>query len=75
MLAYAGLSEAKQRERYPSLKGHDLSVVVAEPGADGPLSFDRFPARSQAVCRAMDSIFCPVVMVWAKLLQVCLEKY
>jgi len=36
MLAYAGLSEKKQKERYPFLKGHDLSGVVADTASDGP---------------------------------------
>lgn len=36
MLAYAGLSEKEQLERYPFLKGHDLSGVVADPASDGP---------------------------------------
>jgi len=35
-LAYAGLSEAEQRQRYPFLKGHDLSAVVDDPTSDGP---------------------------------------
>jgi arylsulfatase len=35
-LAYAGLSEGEMRQRYPFLKGHDLSGVVTDPGSDGP---------------------------------------
>ena len=36
ILAYAGLSEAERRKRYPFLKGHDLSGVVANPASAGP---------------------------------------
>ncbi len=36
VLAYAGLPEEEQQERYPFLKGHDLSGVVADPASDGP---------------------------------------
>ena len=36
ILAMAGLSEEEQRERYPFLKGHDLSAIVADPNSDGP---------------------------------------
>ena len=36
ILAYAGLSEAERRKRYPLLKGHDLSGVVANPASAGP---------------------------------------
>jgi arylsulfatase len=32
----AGLSEEDQRGRYPFLKGHDLSGIVADPTSDGP---------------------------------------
>ena len=35
-LAYAGLTEAEQKQRYPFLKGHDLSGVVDNPMVDGP---------------------------------------
>jgi arylsulfatase len=35
-LAYAGLSEAERQQRYPFLKGHDLSGVVEDPLVDGP---------------------------------------
>jgi arylsulfatase len=36
ILAMAGLSEEDQRGRYPFLKGHDLSGIVADPNSDGP---------------------------------------
>jgi arylsulfatase A-like enzyme len=36
ILAYAGLSEGRQKQRYPFLKGHDLSGVVADLESDGP---------------------------------------
>jgi arylsulfatase len=35
-LAYAGLSEQERTQRYPFLKGHDLSGAVAQPLSDGP---------------------------------------
>jgi arylsulfatase len=36
ILAMAGLSKEDQRGRYPFLKGHDLSGIVADPTSDGP---------------------------------------
>ena len=36
ILAFAGLPEAERRKRYPLLKGHDLSGVVANPASVGP---------------------------------------
>jgi arylsulfatase len=36
VLAMAGLSEEEQQERYPFIKGHDLSGAVADPTSDGP---------------------------------------
>jgi arylsulfatase len=36
ILSYAGLTEAERRRRYPKLKGHDLSAVVANPSSAGP---------------------------------------
>jgi arylsulfatase len=36
ILAFAGLSEDEQRERYPHLKGRDLSGVVRDPASAGP---------------------------------------
>jgi arylsulfatase A-like enzyme len=36
ILAYAGLPEGELRQRYPSLRGHDLSGVVEEPASTGP---------------------------------------
>ncbi|CAG0929152.1 MAG: sulfatase-like hydrolase/transferase [Rhodocyclaceae bacterium] len=36
ILAFAGLSEAERRKRYPFLKGHDLSGVVHDPASVGP---------------------------------------
>jgi arylsulfatase len=36
ILAFAGLSEAERRKRYPLLKGHDLSGVVRDPASVGP---------------------------------------
>jgi arylsulfatase len=36
ILAYAGLSDKERNQRYPFLKGYDLSGVVADPDSDGP---------------------------------------
>jgi arylsulfatase len=36
ILAYAGLPEVELRQRYPALKGHDLSGVVEIPTSAGP---------------------------------------
>ena len=36
ILAYVGLSEEEQKQRYPFLKGHDLSGAVADPESVGP---------------------------------------
>jgi len=36
ILAYAGLPEAQRQQRYPSLKGHDLSGIVEDPASVGP---------------------------------------
>jgi arylsulfatase len=45
ILAYAGLSEEDQKQRYPFLKGHDLSGVVANPGSDGPRGNSENPGK------------------------------
>ena len=45
ILAMAGLSEHDLRERYPFLKGHDLSGIVAEPTSDGPRGSKEKPGR------------------------------
>jgi arylsulfatase A-like enzyme len=44
-LAYAGLSEAERKQRYPFLTGHDLSGVVADPGSDGPRGSSKNPGQ------------------------------
>jgi arylsulfatase A-like enzyme len=44
-LAYAGLSEAEMRLRYPFLKGHDLSGMVADPKSDGPRGNSKAPGK------------------------------
>ena len=36
ILTFAGLSEEKKEQRYPFLKGYDLSGLVADPVSDGP---------------------------------------
>jgi arylsulfatase len=45
ILAYAGLSESERKQRYPFLKGHDLSDVVADPDSDGPRGSSKNPGR------------------------------
>jgi arylsulfatase len=45
LLAYAGLSEGERQQRYPFLKGHDLSGVVADPGSDGPRGSSKGPGN------------------------------
>jgi arylsulfatase len=45
MLSYAGLSEVERKQRYPFLKGHDLSGVVANPGSDGPRGNSENPGK------------------------------
>jgi arylsulfatase len=45
ILAYAGLSEEEQNQRYPFLKGHDLSGEVANPSADGPRGNSKNPGK------------------------------
>jgi arylsulfatase len=45
LLSFAGLSEADQRERYPSLKGHDLSGMVTDPASDGPRGSSNQPGK------------------------------
>jgi arylsulfatase len=45
LLAYAGLSGEERRERYPFLKGHDLSGVVANPESDGPRGSKNNPGQ------------------------------
>ncbi len=44
-LAFAGLSESERQERYPFLKGHDLSGVVADPNSDGPRGSAENPGK------------------------------
>jgi arylsulfatase len=45
ILAYAGLSEEEQNQRYPFLKGHDLSGEVANPSSDGPRGNSKNPGK------------------------------
>ena len=44
-LAYAGLPEREIRKRYPFIKGHDLSSVVADPKSDGPRGSSANPGK------------------------------
>ena len=45
ILAYAGLSEQERQQRYPFLKGHDLSGVVTDPESDGPRGSSKKPGQ------------------------------
>lgn len=45
ILAFAGLPETEQRKRYPLLKGHDLSGVVADPASVGPRGSSAKPGK------------------------------
>lgn len=44
-LAFAGLSESEMQERYPFLKGCDLSGVVEDPTSDGPRGSSGNPGK------------------------------
>jgi len=45
ILAYAGLPEAQRQQRYPFLKGHDLSGVVENPASVGPRGASGEPGK------------------------------
>jgi arylsulfatase len=45
ILAFAGLPEGELRQRYPSLKGHDLSGLVENPTATGPRGSSEEPGK------------------------------
>jgi len=45
VLSYAGLSEEERKQRYPFLKGHDLSGVVANPVLEGPRGSLKKPGK------------------------------
>jgi arylsulfatase len=45
ILAYAGLPEAEVRQRYPSLKGHDLTGVVENPTSTVPRGSSGEPGK------------------------------
>jgi len=45
ILAYAGLSQEEQKQRYPFLKGRDLSGVVADPLSSGPRGSSNNPGK------------------------------
>jgi len=44
-LAYAGLSEAEMHQRYPFLKGHDLSASASDPKSVGPRGNSENPGK------------------------------
>ncbi len=45
ILAYAGLPEDERQQRYPSLKGHDLSGIVEDPTSVGPRGSSGEPGK------------------------------
>jgi len=45
ILAYAGLPEAQRQQRYPFLKGHDLSGLVKKPTSVGPRGSSGKPGK------------------------------
>lgn len=45
ILAYAGLPEAERQQRYPFLKGHDLSGIVEKPASVGPRGSSEEPGK------------------------------
>ena len=49
ILAYAGLSEDEQRQRFPLLKGHDLSGVVRDPTSAGPRGSSATPGKGSLI--------------------------
>jgi arylsulfatase len=49
ILAYAGLPEAERLKRYPLLKGHDLSGVVANPASVGPRGSSAQPGKGSLI--------------------------
>jgi arylsulfatase len=49
ILAFAGLPEGELRQRYPSLKGHDLSGLVENPTATGPRGSSAEPGKGSLI--------------------------
>ncbi len=49
ILSFAGLSEDERRERYPLLKGHDLSALVRDPTAAGPRGSSATPGAGSLI--------------------------
>ena len=45
LLSIAGLSEGERNERYPDLRGEDLSGVIASPEQDGPRGSPSTPGK------------------------------
>ena len=45
MLALAGLSTAERKQKYPFLKGHDLSGLVVDSKSDGPRGSSNQPGK------------------------------
>jgi arylsulfatase A-like enzyme len=45
ILAYAGLPDDERQQRYPLLKGHDLSGVVEDPASVGPRGTSEEPGK------------------------------
>jgi arylsulfatase len=61
ILAYAGLSEAERHERYPFLKGHDLSGIVEDPASTGPRGSSGEPGKG---CLLTYDMISTVDAVW-----------
>jgi arylsulfatase len=49
ILAFAGLPEGELRQRYPALKGHDLSGLVENPTATGPRGSSEEPGKGSLI--------------------------
>ena len=49
ILAYAGLPEAQRQQRYPFLKGHDLSGIVENPASVGPRGTSGEPGKGSLI--------------------------
>lgn len=55
ILSYAGLPEAERHQRYPSLKGNDISGVVADPASAGPRGSSEAPGKGSLLTYDMIS--------------------
>jgi arylsulfatase len=55
ILTYAGLPEAERHQRYPSLKGKDISGVVEDPASAGPRGSSEEPGKGSLLTYDMIS--------------------